>query len=99
LNEELKQIRDACDKVYGKNSLPKINIIVVGKRHHTRFYPTREDYADMEGRNKGNPPNGTVVDRGVTMERGKDFFLQAHYPLNGTVSNTFPFPLAELTRS
>ena len=62
--------------------------MIVGKRHHTRFYPTEEKYADMTSRVKGNPPNGTVVDRGVTMERGHDFFLQAHVALQGTVSGS-----------
>ena len=67
---------------------PSINIVVVGKRHHTRFYPTEENYADMKSRVKGNPPNGTVVDRGVTMEKGHDFFLQAHVALQGTVGGS-----------
>lgn len=66
LEDELKQIREACSKVYGRRPQPRITIVVVGKRHHTRFYPTDARTAD----NKGNPLNGTVVDRGVTMEKG-----------------------------
>ena len=42
----------------------------------------------MTSRVKGNPPNGTVVDRGVTMEKGHDFFLQAHTALQGTVGGS-----------
>lgn len=66
LENELKQIREACQEVYGKRPQPQITIVIVGKRHHTRFYPTDARTAD----NKGNPLNGTVVDRGVTMEKG-----------------------------
>ena len=32
----------------------------------------------------GNCKNGTVVNRGVTMEKGWDFFLQAHNAIKGT---------------
>lgn len=66
LDEELGRIREACKEIYGTNPLPQITIVVVGKRHHTRFYPTKAATADHQG----NPKNGTVVDRGVTMERG-----------------------------
>ena len=66
LDEELGRIREACKEIYGANALPQITIVVVGKRHHTRFYPTKAANAN----HRGNPKNGTVVDRGVTMERG-----------------------------
>ena len=66
LSDELEQIREACKEIYAQRPPPKITIVVVGKRHHTRFYPTDAKKAD----NKGNPPNGTIVDRGVTMEKG-----------------------------
>lgn len=80
LEDELTQIREACKEIYGQRPLPQITIVVVGKRHHTRFYPTDTRTADRNG----NPLNGTVVDRGVTMEKGFDFFLQAHTALQGT---------------
>lgn len=53
---------------------PKLTIVICGKRHHTRFYPTEANNAD----NLGNPKAGTVVDRGVTAVYDFDFFLQAH---------------------
>lgn len=97
LTTELDGIRKACE-IYRPGPDPKITIMVVGKRHHTRFYPTNEADADR----KGNPLNGTIVDRGVTMEKGvsvfqtdlrqqslnrlqNDFYLQAHACLMGTV--------------
>ncbi|PFH51130.1 hypothetical protein AMATHDRAFT_75110 [Amanita thiersii Skay4041] len=84
--QELPRIRQACDKFSTpKDSYrPKITIVVCGKRHHTRFYPTNEDEADS----KGNPLPGTVVDRGVTSVYLFDFFLQAHAGLQGTTRPT-----------
>ncbi|KAH0562380.1 hypothetical protein GP486_002931 [Trichoglossum hirsutum] len=82
LNDELPLIRKACSAVYPPNGpKPKLTIVIVGKRHHTRFYPVTDEGHD--GRT-GNPKNGTVVDRGITMERGWDMFLQAHTGLQGT---------------
>ena len=84
LDTELPLLRKACDELYPppdrRNGLPKITIVIVGKRHHTRFYPTSVSSAD----NSSNPRNGTVVDRGVTETRNWDFFLQSHTALQGT---------------
>jgi len=84
LDEELPRIRHACQQKYPatatKNNLPKISIIVCGKRHHTRFYPTTEANADRSS----NCEPGTVVDRGVTEAGNWDFFLQPHACLQGT---------------
>lgn len=85
LNDELTKIRKACE-VYGSNPKPQIAIIVVGKRHHTRFYPINGEGADTSKMGRGNPKSGTVVDRGVVGERLFDFFLQAHSCIQGTVS-------------
>jgi eukaryotic translation initiation factor 2C len=46
----------ACTKL-GISPVPKITFIVVGKRHHVRFFPNAKD-ADRSG----NCPAGTVVD-------------------------------------
>lgn len=82
LHEEYPQIKKAFEKLYGGESKhPKMSIIVVGKRHHTRFYPTKEEDADKK---TGNPQPGTIVDRGVTGEKLYDFFLLAHQGLQGT---------------
>ena len=84
VDEELPALRAACKGVYPapdtKAGKPKITIIIVGKRHNTRFYPTKKEEADRGG----NPVNGTVVDRGVTEARNWDFFLQAHAAIQGT---------------
>ncbi|OAG10813.1 eukaryotic translation initiation factor 2C 2 [Paraphaeosphaeria sporulosa] len=84
LGKELAQLRRACEQVYPapdtKKGLPRITVIVCGKRHKTRFYPTTEQDCDRSG----NTKPGTVVDRGVTEARNWDFFLQAHAALQGT---------------
>ena len=84
INEELPQLRQACKEKYlpadQKNGLPRLTIIIVGKRHHTRFYPTTVQTADRFS----NPKPGTVVDRGVTEAHNWDFFLQPHAALQGT---------------
>ena len=60
LDEELPQLRAACEAVYEEKKPPCITLIVVGKRHHTRFYrtdrPTKAVLKDKEG----NPSYGTV---------------------------------------
>lgn len=85
LQDELPQIQKACQVRYPGGGLPRISIVVCGKRHHTRFYPTKDEDADNKQK---NPPNGTVVDRGITMEKGWDFFMQAHFCLQGTARPT-----------
>ncbi|KAG8690952.1 hypothetical protein FRC08_010309 [Ceratobasidium sp. 394] len=67
----------------GKPYNPKLTILIAGKRHHTRFFPTKDEDAD-----KGNCKPGTVVDRGVTAIYDFDFYLQAHSGLQGTTRPT-----------
>ncbi|GAB7333535.1 hypothetical protein MBLNU13_g05113t1 [Cladosporium sp. NU13] len=88
LNQELPHFEAAFNDLYGKMAdWPKMAVIVVGKRHHTRFYATKEEDADYNPqRQKGslNTKPGTVVDRGVTGTTYHEFFLQAHQGLQGT---------------
>ena len=85
LDLELPLIRNASRQVYPatatKQGFPRITVIICGKRHHTRFYPTATENADKSS----NCEPGTVVDRGVTEVRNWDFFLQPHACLQGTV--------------
>ncbi|KAI0850636.1 Piwi-domain-containing protein [Daldinia vernicosa] len=76
IKEELPKLKAACTRLCNPTAMPKLTIVVVGKRHHTRFYA---------GDNKGNPSPGTVVDRGITEALNWDFFLQSHKPIIGTV--------------
>lgn len=82
LDLELKHFVIAFKKKYGaENNHPKMAVIVVGKRHHTRFYATKKEDAE---RNFNTKP-GTVVDRGITGTTYHEFFLQSHAGLQGTV--------------
>ncbi|KAF9009003.1 argonaute-like protein [Cyathus striatus] len=77
LDQELPRIRKACEEL---NIKPKITIIVVGKRHHVRFFPQNDRDADRSG----NCPAGTVVDREISHPTEFDFYLQSHGGLLGT---------------
>jgi hypothetical protein len=95
LDMELPQLRAACEKLYPpldtKKGLPRITIIIVGKRHHTRLYATKFDQTDFSG----NPKPGTVIDRGVTEAGSWDFFLQSHAAIQGTAKPAHYFVLHE----
>lgn len=80
IDKELKGMREACKVKYPAGKTPNFTIIICGKRHNTRFYPTD---TEQTGRT-GNPRPGTVVDRGVTEAGNWDFYLQAHFALQGT---------------
>ncbi|KAF9476154.1 QDE2 protein [Pholiota conissans] len=87
LKEELPQILDAFKKLSSrdrKNYRPSLTILICGKRHHARFWPTTSQYAS----NNGNTRPGTVVDKGVTGVFDFDFYLQAHAGLQGHVKST-----------
>ncbi|KAI0300639.1 Piwi-domain-containing protein [Multifurca ochricompacta] len=86
IREELPQIFEAFKRIDAKNPRyhPTLSILICGKRHHARFYPTDSEHADKNG----NTRPGTVVDRGVTSVVDFDFYLQAHAGLQGTVKPT-----------
>ena len=66
IHEELPQMLDAFKAFNTKEKStaykPKLTIIICGKRHHARFFPTDQAHADRNG----NTKPGTVVDKGVT---------------------------------
>ncbi|EUC64487.1 argonaute-like protein [Rhizoctonia solani AG-3 Rhs1AP] len=85
-DDELPKVNAAFAKFKerdGKPYKPKLTILIAGKRHHTRFFPTKNEDAD-----KGNCKPGTVVDRGVTSVYDFDFYLQSHAGLQGTTRPT-----------
>ena len=86
IKEELPQILEAFKRIDAKNDKyhPTLSIVICGKRHNARFYPTDSEFADRNG----NTRPGTVVDKGVTSMLDFDFYLQAHAGLQGTVKPT-----------
>ncbi|KAK4695957.1 eukaryotic translation initiation factor 2C, partial [Lecanoromycetidae sp. Uapishka_2] len=87
LEDELATLVNACDIIYGSKGRPKITLIIVGKRHHTRFFKK----VGLGGCT--NPGFGTVVDTEVTEARNWDFFLQSHHALQGTARPAHYFVL------
>ncbi|KAH9165409.1 Piwi-domain-containing protein [Lactarius sanguifluus] len=79
LEQELSQIFQAFARYR-----PVLSIVVCGKCHHARFFPTDSKYADRNG----NTRPGTVVDKGITSVVDFDFYLQAHAGLQGSVKST-----------
>jgi eukaryotic translation initiation factor 2C len=77
---EVKEIKEAFKEVNPK-SCPKLTLIIVQKRHHTRFRPVNP--ADGVGGPKNIPP-GTVVDTKVVHPTDFDFFLCSHTGIQGT---------------
>ncbi|KAG1898378.1 Piwi domain-containing protein [Suillus fuscotomentosus] len=85
LEEELPKIREAFKRVPQRRPYrPLLTIIICGKRHHAKFWPTDSQFADRNG----NTRPGTVVDRGVTAVFDFDFYLQPHVGLQGHVKAT-----------
>ena len=84
LDQELAPMQGYCKRLYyneGRQPQPRFTLIVVGKRHHTRFYPPPEHPYIAKN---GNPQRGLVVDRSITEARNWDFFLQSHDAIKGT---------------
>ncbi|KAF1983195.1 stem cell self-renewal protein Piwi [Aulographum hederae CBS 113979] len=97
---EIPQIRKAWERVQAEKQLKtpplQITAVVVGKRHHTRFYP--EPLANGQpdparAAKNGNSLAGTLVDQGVTSPYYFDFFLQSHHGLQGTARPAHYFVL------
>ncbi|EJD04574.1 Piwi-domain-containing protein [Fomitiporia mediterranea MF3/22] len=86
-NEEITAIQDTITDVW--KGAPedvrkvaredvKITYVVVGKKHHIRFFPFKGK-KDRRADNSGNCPSGFVTDDSrITHPRMFDFFLQSH---------------------
>ncbi|KAJ3847737.1 argonaute-like protein [Lentinula lateritia] len=82
--EVMQQEVDVLKKVCADLKIaPKITFIIVGKRHHYRFFPLNPQNK-TEADPKGNCLAGTVVDKGITHPLEFDFYLLSHGGLLGT---------------
>ncbi|KAG8984568.1 hypothetical protein FRB90_005224, partial [Tulasnella sp. 427] len=77
IDHEIPKIREACRSL---KMDPKITFVVVGKRHHVRFFPESSAGSDRTG----NCLAGTVVEQGVSHPVEFDYYLQSHAGLLGT---------------
>lgn len=83
LNTEMTAIRAACTSL-NESYKPAITFIVVQKRHHTRFFPRKEDSDDRNC----NVRAGTCVDTEITHPRAQDFYLVSHASIQGVAKPT-----------
>lgn len=81
VEQEIPLIKSSCKAVYPasrtKRGIPRLTVLVVGKRHHTYFYSVRDADADRSA----NSRPGTVVDRVVSDTHHWNLYLQAHAAL------------------
>ncbi|KAI0313265.1 Piwi domain-containing protein, partial [Amylostereum chailletii] len=70
-------------KIKEKKDALVLTFIVVGKRHHIRFFPTERPDPTATDRS-GNVHGGLVVDQGISTPTALDFYLQSHSGLKGT---------------
>ncbi|TGO35544.1 hypothetical protein BHYA_0154g00060 [Botrytis hyacinthi] len=85
VNDEIPLIRADCRAAgarggKGDNWCPKITLLVVGKRHHTRFFPKLAKNVKFDN----NLPSGLVIDSGVVTPNHFSFYLQSHDSALGT---------------
>lgn len=79
--DELHQVKKACTQFGTKNKLdnyaPAITMLVVGKRHHTRFFPKNiSETANLQA--------GLVIDHTVVTPQFDSFYFQSHDCPEGT---------------
>ncbi|KIM87566.1 hypothetical protein PILCRDRAFT_815121 [Piloderma croceum F 1598] len=80
---EIEAIEGAINEIWTLRKLtvpkPKLTYIVVGKRHHVRFFPD-----SGTGDKSGNCPPGFVADSGIDSPLAADFYILSHGGLLGT---------------
>lgn len=81
----MSAIRAAMRRIYGEKPKAQVTFVVVQKRHHTRFFPTDQRFA--EGKN-GNIMAGTVVDKDIVHPFQYQFFLASHAAIQGVTKPT-----------
>ncbi|KAK3319908.1 ribonuclease H-like domain-containing protein [Cercophora scortea] len=79
---ELSEMKNVFKRVAGGDvsKIPKFTVIIAGKRHHIRFFPS----GAQDGDRNSNPFPGTLVDREVTHPFHYDFYLCSHVAIQGT---------------
>lgn len=70
----------ACLSMGDGSYKPKVTILIVHKRHHTRLYASNPHQADRSG----NILPGTVVDGDICHPYEYDFFMNSHAGIQGT---------------
>lgn len=86
MESEWNALLRACGEVkHGYDKTVKVTIIIVQKRHHTRFFPGQNKIS--EDRNN-NVPAGTVVDTIITRPDEPQYYLCSHQAIKGVARPT-----------
>lgn len=86
MGSELQAMYDACQAMSPEyRKTVKITLIVVQKRHHTRFFPGNSGIGD---RRNNNVPAGTIVDTQITHPNENHFYLVSHASIQGVAKPT-----------
>lgn len=65
----------------------KMTVVVVQKRHHTRFFPGRTGVG-KDDRKNNNVPAGTIVDQKIVRPTENHFYLVSHQSIQGVAKPT-----------
>lgn len=79
---------DACHQVKpGYEKTVKMTVVVVQKRHHTRFFPGNTGVG-KDDRKNNNVPAGTIVDDVIVRPTENQFYLVSHQSIQGVAKPT-----------
>ncbi|TFK93742.1 Piwi-domain-containing protein [Polyporus arcularius HHB13444] len=83
--EEIRKIKSAFVRRgwVDQRTQPKLLFVIVGKRHHARFFPKSCVVGEGDARSH-NCPAGLVVDNQITNPNYTEFYLLSHSGLLGT---------------
>lgn len=65
----------------------QITVVVVQKRHHTRFFPGNTPVG-RDDRKNNNVPAGTIVDQRIVRPTENQFYLVSHQSIQGVAKPT-----------
>lgn len=88
--EKMAMIQACADVKPGWEKHVQITIIIVQKRHHTRFFPDKNRFGNDRNNRNNNVPSGTIVDTEIVRSNAneKHFFLASHQAIKGVTRPT-----------
>ncbi|XP_055301016.1 protein argonaute-2-like [Sitodiplosis mosellana] len=81
---EKSAIDQACREIEpGYEKRKELTVVVVQKRHHTRFFPIKDGFGKFN-----NVPVGTIVDTKIIRPNENNFLLVSHQSIQGVAKPT-----------